>query len=292
MAYTTSNFLDAVSRYGFIPSGQSTFTDADILAVADDLTSHYIVPAINELREEFFVTYSDIALVSGTAAYPIPARSMGAVIRDAQIVTSSSVRDLARSSIGLQDGRSTSSQGSPTEFFFRGDKLVLVPTPGSSSESLRVYYPLMPGSLAAVTDCAVISAINTSTNVVTVTSIPSTWVTGDIVDIVSASGSQLYLDIDLTTTLISGTNLTLPSLPDGLVVGDYVCLQGTSCLLQMPTIVRPVLAKMTAAQLLLSMGVVDAPQKLQQALGDLQVISRSLSNRVVGSPETVLPDWS
>lgn len=292
MAYTTSNFLDAVSRKGFIPTGQATFVNADILAIGDEVLEEYVMPAIQAAREEYYITSKTYPLVANTSAYLTPPRSIAATIRDVQIIndTTGSVKGLPRSSLDRQYMFSPTGT-TPELFYLLGDKIIVSPTPTSTQNSLKVYYPLRCGRLIEVTDAAVISAINTTTKVVSVTTIPSTWVTGDSFDIVSASGSQLYLSIDQESSLISGTDITFSELPDNLTVGDYISPAGTSPLIQLPNEFRSVLATLTAASMLMSMNQPSGESLLNKGMKDLSNAQKMLSPRVVGQVELILPSW-
>lgn len=292
MAYTTANFLSSVERQSFSPANQATFSTSDILAIGDEVLKRHILPAILDVREEYFVTYKDYTIVANTAAYSIHPRSIGMAVREAQLIDGNgNVRNLSRSSLDRLHLYS-SSASTPDSFYLRGDKLVLLPTPSSASVSLRQYFALRPGNLIETTDAAVISTIDTATNIITVASIPSTWVTGNVLDLISREGSQQYLSIDLTSSLISGSSITLPSLPSDLAVGDYVCLAGYSPLIQLPPDFQPVLATLTAAQMIGAMNQPSGDKLFSRGMKDLEIAQKMLTPRVIGELETILPDWT
>lgn len=294
MAYTTANYLTSVQRQAFLPTGQATFSTTDVLEMGNEALNRYLIPSILSAREEYFVTYKDYTIVSSQAAYIIPYRAVGASVRDVQLLDSAgNVNPIERISVDRLS-EFTSGSGSPCYFYIRGDKLVLLPVPSSAYGSLRVYYSIRPGDLVETTSASVISTINTTTNTITVTTIPSTWITGNSFDLVSHQGSQLYLDsgIDLTSTLISGTSITLPSLPSDLAVGDYITLAGNSPLIQLPPDCRPILAGLVAAEMLISMNQPSGQQLLNKAMKDLENIQKILTPRSIGTPELIVPDWS
>ncbi len=292
MAYTTANFLTSVQRQAFLPTGQATFATSDILSMGDEAMQRYILPALLGVREEYFVTYKDYTITANQATYLIPPRAVGAAVREVQLInTNGSVFNIERISLDQLHGYS-STASSPDCFYLRGDKIVLLPTPSSTTGTLRVYYAIRPGELIETSSSGVISAINTSTNVITITSIPSAWVTGDTFDLISREGSQLYLDTSLTSTLISGSNITLPSLPSDLAVGDYVALTGYSPLIQLPPDLRPTLAGFVAAEMLIAMNQPTGTQLLDKAMKDLETALKLLTPRTVGAMEVIIPDWS
>lgn len=294
MAYTTADFLSSVERKSFAPANQTTFSTSDILAIGDEVLQESIIPALIKVRQEFFVTYLDASITSGVAAYPVPPRAVGSMPRKIGVLDSNSnFSELARISVDkLYLYSSTSS--TPNMFYFLDESIVLHPTPASTTNTLRVYYALRPGSLVEVADSAVISGINTLTNVITVTTIPSTWVTGSVFDLISAIGNQKYYNqaTDLTSTLVSGTSITLPSLPSGLAVGDYISLAGTSPLIQLPAEFRPAFAMLTAAAILDAQNQPNAEKLFQKGMLSLKTAQDMVASRDPGDPEVIMPDWS
>ncbi len=294
MAYTTASYISSVERQAFLPTGQATFTSSDILSMGNEAIRRYLLPSILRAREEYFITYKDYTIVANQSVYAIPYRGIGAAVRQIQLIDSNSnVREIDHISLD-RVSEFSSTTGTPSAYYLRGDKIVLISTPSSAIGTLRVFYALRPGDLITTDAGAVISAINTATNVITVTTIPSTWVTGNGFDLLSKQGSHLYLDagIDLTSTLISGSDITLPSLPSDLVVGDYIALAGYSPLIQLPADCQPILATFVAAEMLIAMNQPSGSSLLTKAKNDLSEIQVILTPRVSGAPELIIPDWS
>lgn len=291
-AYTTANYISSVERQSFSPANQATFSTSEILELGDEIIKTTILPSILNVREEYYMFYKDYTITAGQAAYAIPDRSIGLMAREIQVVDANgNSNNLPRTSVDQLHFFSPSGAG-PDAFYLKGDNIVLVPTPTTSSSTLRVYYYLRPGKLVETTDAAVISSIDTATNTVTVTTIPSTWATGNIFDLISAKGGHRYLDVDLTSTLVSGTAITLPSLPDDLAVGDYVSLAGESPVIQMPPDFQPVLATLVAAEMLLAMNQPSGEKMLAKGLKNLDAAKYMLTPRVVGEEELIIPDWT
>lgn len=290
MSYTSADLIQAIERKSFAPANQSTFSTAEILAIADEETQSLILPAIMSVREEFFVTQSNIAITANQSAYDIPTRAIGLIVREVQLVNSSgSYRDIPR--IEPEDVRG-SQTGSPSAFYMKGNSIVLYPTPSTTQDTLRVSYFIAPGSLVETSASAIVSAINTSTNVVTVATIPSAWVTGNVFDFISAKGGQEYKGTDLTSTLVSGADITFTSLPSSLAVGDYVSIADTSPLVQLPPNFRPVLAQAAAARILQSMNQPGADDAARQLDKLMQAAIQMITPRVIGEDRVLLPsNW-
>lgn len=293
-AFTTTKLLTSIERQSFAPQNQETFSTSDILELANEVTKTTILPSIMKTREEYYLFYKDYSITANTANYRIPERSIGLTARQIQLIDSNgNVKELTRTSVDRLPFLLTSiSSTTPRCFYIQGDEIILYPTPSTSVNTLRIYYCIRPNDLVELASGAVISAINTSTNVITVTTIPSTWTTGNTFDLIQQNGGHRHLAIDLTSTLISGTSITLPSLPTGLAVGDYISLSGESPVVQMPPDFQPVLATLVAAEMLLSMNQPGGDKALSKGVRNLEAAQKMLTPRVFGEDEIILPDWS
>jgi hypothetical protein len=286
-AYTTTHLLSSISRRSFAPTNQLTFQTSEILEIADEEIKTTILPNIMAVREEYFVFYKDLPLVANQAAYNIPARALGGVIREVQLIDSNNaVTDLPRT----EPERVTSlATGSVDSFYVRGNQIVLNRPPSSAGKTLRLYFFLTPGALVQTSAAGVISAIDTNANTVTITSIPNTWVTGDSFDFIKKDGGHEYIDIDFTSTDITSNVITFSSLPSTLAVGDYVSLAGESPLVQLPDIYRPVLAQQVAAVMLESMTQAGADKAKETAVTLMKNAQMTISPRIQGETRVVTP---
>jgi hypothetical protein len=290
MAYTTSDLLTAIERRSFAPANQLTFTTTDILQLADEELQSVLMPRIMSVREEYYVTYKDYAVVGLQNAYDIPPRSIASLLREAKLLNSGgTLINLTRIE---PENINTTNGSSPESFYLESDSLVLYPTPsaGIGGLTLRLHFFASPGSLIETSDAAVISAIDTVTNVVSVSTIPSSWNTGDTFDFISGKGSQSYRGIDFTSTLVSGTDITFSSLPDKIAVGDYLSIAETSPLVQLPQNMRAVLAQATAARILAAQNQPGASEASEKTEMLLEAAINILTPRVQGEQRVLLPD--
>jgi hypothetical protein len=286
-AYTTSTLLSAVNRRAFIPTGQTTFSNTDILAIADEMIRNDILPKILSIREEFFVYHKDYDIVADTQKYDVPPRSIGLIVREVHHVNSSgNVKNLDRLEPELIDSISRKAT-IPESFFMKNNQIWMHPIPSSTDGTLRVYFLLRPSNLIETTSSAIITGINTTTNVLSFSSIPSTWVTGDIFDLIRQDGGHECVDFDKTSTLVSGTDITFSSLPSGLRVGDYVALQGESPVVQLPAEFRDILSQAVACFILEKMRLPGAEAERVNYEKSLINIRDMISPRTIGSPRTV-----
>ena len=285
--YTTANLLSAVNRRAFVPNGQTTFTDVEILDIADEILQNEILPTIMSVQEEYFVAEKDYNLTANLSSYEIPDRSIGLTVREVHFVNSSgTVYDLNRIEPEEIDS-TTRTSATPEGFYIESNTIKVFPIPNSTSGTLKVKFYLTPSSLVEVADAAVISAIDTNTNIVTVSSIPSTWVTGNTFDLIKSSGGQECRAFDLISTLVSGNDITLPSLPSGLAVGDYIALQDQSPLVQLPKSFRSLLAQGVACFILDKMNLPGAEKENKRYEEALERVRNMIVPRTKGSPRSV-----
>ncbi len=288
MAFTSSNLLSSINRRSYAPTGQATFTQAEILEIADEETKTTILPSIMAVREEFFVFYKRYTIVAGTGAYRIPPRAIGLAAREIQLQSGNSATDLPK--INPEEVLDYG-QGSIDSFYIVNNSIHTYRVPSSGGASLVVPYFLRPGKLVLPENAATISAIDTGTNIVTVSSIPASWVTGNSFDFIRQDGGHECVDIDLTSTLVSGTNITFSSLPASLQVGDYVALSGETPVVQLPPDYHPILAQAVAFQILDDMnqpGAEKAGKRLDKMLDAVQTM---MSPRIQGAPTAFVHEW-
>lgn len=285
-AYTTAMLVSSIERKSFAPNNQSTFDTGDMLEIATEEMQEEIIPNITGIREEYFVFNKDITIVPNTAAYDMPARAFGMIARDVQLLKSdNSVSNIIRVE---PESVTTLSPGSSIGFYLRGNQIILDPPPSTAMGTLRVPFFLSPGQLIETTDAGVVSAIDTVLFKVTVTTIPSTWVTSNSFDFIKQDGAHEYISIDNTSSDITSNVLTFTSLPSTLRVGDYVALAGESPLVQLPPNYRSVLAQRVAATILSNMnqpGADKAEKKAEKLLG---IAQKAITPRVVGENRVIV----
>lgn len=286
MAYTTTELIADIKLRSFLPTSQATFTSADTLLLADAEMQTAVIPLVQSLRSEYWLTYKDYTITAAQANYDIPVRAIGMSIRDVQYVyASGAVKSLPQ--MDVEDILTTIS-GDPSAFYVKQNQIYLWPTPSSTIDTLRVYYQLRPGQLVLTTAAGLISTISTGSNYVTVSSIPSDWDNGDTYDLIRQDGASEPLAIDQAATTVASTTITFTAtMPTALRVNDYVALAGQSPIPQIPAELRPVLAQAVAVRMLESMmlpGVDFAKKTLDR---EIQTATALLTQRVQGEPKKI-----
>lgn len=229
VTYTTENFVTAVKRVGHIPVGNSTFTNADILAIGDTELRTRVAPKIASCRENYWLSSSAQDVDSDNNNYQIPSKALGSSIVDVMVRSGSNLIHLSR--IEVSDRYSEQYSVRPAYCYWIEDSTIHL-SPNNISGEVVIYYYRVPSQLTAVENCAQITAITGST--VTVSAVPSTFSTLPEMDIVSQQPGFNVLKKDSEPASIVSSDIEFDELPDTVAVGDYVCLSGQSCVVQCP----------------------------------------------------------
>lgn len=287
MGLTTTDLISQIKLKGSFPSSNDLFSNADYLSILNDDMLLQIVPVLTKLNEEYFSTYKDYTIQSGISNYRIPTRAVGSSLRDVQLITADgSVQSLAR----LQEEDRKSLTSGPVGYYIKGNQIILSPVPTDSINTLRLVYYRRPSKFVLPTACSVITSIDTVTNSIVVSSVPSTITTSTLVDFVQSNSPYDLLDMDLSVVGISGTTVTFNSLPVDLSIGDYMCLAGQSCVAMVPEDLIPVLVQAALCSCLTSKKDQQAKieiEKLEQMkstmIGMLQPRVKSDDKKIKGS---------
>jgi hypothetical protein len=293
-SYTTTDFLSSVRMRGSIPTttnANNVNSTANLLALATEELHLKLVSLIMSVREEFYVANKDYDVTANQASYAIPSRAVGMVLRDVLwIDDSGAVTDMQPVD---PETISTTNTGEPEGYYLEHNNVVLYPTPNATSGTLRLRHFQRPSRLAATSACAQVSAINTGTNTVTVSSLPSSMTTGITVDFVDADAPYNCHAIDQAITGVSGSDVTFSSLPSGLAVGDWIALAEYSPIPQVPHEFQSVLAQMTVVRALRAIGDRDGAAVAEKELNDpdtgvLACCLKLITPRVQGTPKKVV----
>lgn len=276
MAYLTSDLITAIKRRASVPTSQTTFQNSDFLALADEEIRSKMAPLILRNLEEHWVRTYDHNITANQASYLIPTRAVAASLRDVQVVNSNNDQDrrgLDRLSPDDLYGHLGTRSVQKSGFYLQGNSVYLYPTPTSTQNKLRLSYYCRPNTLVETSACALVSSINTATKQITVSSLPSTFTTSTALDFVKANPHFECSAIDQTPTDITGLVLTFANdLPSDLAVGDYLCLAGQSCVVQIPVELQPLLVQYVTVRVLSAQSDTEA---LKAALAELQKLEEN-----------------
>lgn len=289
MAKTSDRLLEGVKRRAIVPSSQPLFDDNDLLALGDDVIEELMVPILKAARQDFFVTTDEVAVVSGTRLYDIPYRAVGRTLRDLKLLNGGGyVRSLPKIAIEHEHLFQTSG-GNVMGFYFKGDKIALVPVPTASGFTLERWYELAPSRLVKTTDAAVVSGI-TATDV-TVSVAPDTITTGTVIDFIQARSGNSILAMDKTVTNVAGNVYTFATgdIPSTLAVGDYVSVAMTTPVIQFPNECYPLLETATTRRALAALGDFEGADVLaKDESEETKRLRALLEPRIEGEATTII----
>jgi len=247
--YTTDSLLPMLRLLPLMPSVQALFSDSDLVNIMDFEMSSKILPLIDNQAEEYFITRDDIVYNQSIRLYPLPTRGTADKLRSVSFVDSNHneirIPRLRPEDI-MSNVNATGLAINPAlwGFYLENDniRLYLGSYSGSSQayKFLRLRFVRMPSTLVQEVACGQITAV--SSNVITVNTVPSLFLTTSTYDIVSNTPQMFVSKGDnLTVASIIGNVITFTSIPTDLhsavpgpQIGDWVCLAMQSPIPQIP----------------------------------------------------------
>lgn len=290
-SYTTTQLVNTIKTKGLVPTNQLTFTTDQILQIADEEMQTGVVPLIMTAREEYFVKFEDFTINSGQSEYELPYRSIGSKLREITVVNGESEYKIPLFQADqIADRNDPFGFNAGTVAYLRANKVVLSPGPVPSlGQTLRMYYFNRRNTLVQETAAGRIDAIDTNTNTITLSNVPTTFSISSQYDFIKSKPGFENLAEDRTPTAINGTLFTFASLPSGLVVGDYLALSGESPIVQIPVEFQPVLAQRVIVRILEAIGDTTGVQVARTKLVELEKNTLDLiSPRVDGNPKKIV----
>lgn len=296
-SYLTSNTLiESIKRRAMIPSNQSTFTDQDFLALANEEMNIGIVPSIILQHQNYLQAKQNQPLLPNTSQYPIPYRAIGNMLMDVFYVdTSLNYFEMTRiSKSDLPDFNGPYTQGYARLFYVENNEIVIFPTiTGQVSGSIEMEYYVRPNQLVTEDRVGIITGINTVTGDVNIDKVPTVFGSTNLYDFIQLVSPHKTLSYDNPILSINTITKTLtfdPTLlPQGLAVGDHVNLSEESIIPQIPSDLHVVLAHRVAARCMEALGDTAGLQNANTKLAEMEIKTANLiNNRVENAPLKVV----
>jgi hypothetical protein len=297
---TVSELLKSIKSRMMLPEANSTFSDDDLIAFANEEILIGLVPSILQMKDDYLTAKAIVPINSPQVKYSLPERSLGNKLRDMSY-SSDGINEYEMTQINSDEKYSgigmTTNTGYMRQFYMQGDSIVLYPDINSTVAGfLYFYYYMRPNSLVKDAAVAVISGINRTTGDITVSNLPSTYTSAATFDfvkrnsphsIMSNTKGTAAIDIVVTNVQNSAKIITVADVKDipyDLKAGDYISLAGESCVPNVPTELHSVLAQRVACRVLEaigdSAGLANANNKLQEMEGKTGIL---LDSRVEGA---------
>lgn len=153
---TSDTLISTVKLRISLPTFQSTFSDDDILTLANQELLISQVPDVLKYHSEYFVTRLTIPLIPNVVRYPVPERAIGSRIRDLSYQdTAFPVPNLFEMTAINPDDKTFFQQTSVNtnyvaRYYIEGNEIVLTPTVNASPVgSLVFFYYIRPNQLVS-----------------------------------------------------------------------------------------------------------------------------------------------
>lgn len=294
--FLSSDLITSVKRRCNVPTSQNTFQTADFLALADEEIRSKLLPLVLKHMEEFYVATLDYNVGINQTVYAIPPRATAMALRDVQIVSSTD----PDTRVGLErlnpEDMYAGISGNArflvkkNGFYLQGNSVILYPTPRQAIDILRLSYYTRPNQLVDANTCGLVTGVNTGARQIMVSVLPSNITASSTVDLVRAVPGFECTAIDQTISGIVSNVITMTSaLPSNIQVGDYVCPQYQSCVVQVPVELQPLLFQYVVVRILAAQG---DQTNLKAAVAELETLEKSagllLAPRVSGKVKRVV----
>lgn len=291
--FNTEQLIENIKRRCSVPTSQLTYTEEDLVLLANDELQGEVVPLIMSTRDEYFVDYVDVTSPAD-GIIPIPEQAVGAKLRTVAYVQQTSPLLLINLPLLNLDvvagvGANFINGLTFTGFYIQDNSVCLYPnTSVPTGTQIRLYYYRRSLVLAEPGQYAQIVSIDTNLNTVVVDGVPNDWVVGDTLNAVSSNPNFKITNSAMEIISLSAPTIELDTV-EGLEVGDYISLEGYSAVPQIPVEAHAYLAQLTAAKALEGLGdregMKSAMEKAESLKQNLLIMT---SQRVDGSAKKVV----
>lgn len=296
---TSDDLIRSLKRRALIPTDQSTFSTEDFLEILNEEMDTGILPYLIEQHEEHLVNFVELSAdLEAPFEYEIPYRAIGNKLRDVALIDSGgNPYELSRASLEeISDYKSFTTIDDTGVFYMENNKVVFMSVNASPNSKVRMYFYLRPSVLVLEKDAGRIIEISVGATetVLTLSNFPSDFSNNPLFDIVgSKSPNKLKkFDIQASTVNQNTKSVSIPneSLPQDLVVGDYLCEAEESPFPQIPTELHPILAQRGAVYCLESLGDTEGLGNAARKLESMEKgVTNLIENRVEGAPQKIKP---
>lgn len=232
----SSTLVEAIRDLGMLPmADDDDNTAARLIRHANREQQLFLTRLMLSVREEYQTATVDITL-TGETRYRIPSRAVASSIR--RLVTVDA------------DGQETPVQSNL--YKLEGNEIVFHSAPAASA--LRVVYPRRLNEMVIAAEAGEITAINTTTRAITLSSVPTDFSSTQTYDLIQGTPHFDLLAYDQAATLAGSVLTFAEALPEDLAIGDYVALKGQTPVCMAPLELHVVLAYRVNAVILQAKG--------------------------------------
>jgi hypothetical protein len=301
----SADLIAMVRMSAFLPDAHPDYTDAQIRKEMTQTLHTVFGDVVVTTRGGYWSDESIVTSTAGKAMYRIPGRAIAGGLEKVEIADGSGggwgplIETTPFHAWELTGPSGSPTQGSPTHYICEGDQIQLIPAPSTANFRIKLRYYRRPGAIVEDQTRGLISAVNTSTRVLTVNSIPfdqlitvpAAITSGTtLIDVIHPDG---WHEVALTgaaqthngtTTITVGGTLDMSKIE----VGDYVRAAEQSDWPSIPKDFYRTLADATAVEILTSMGAGQKGAQIAQKMGaDMGRFRKLMAQRVKDSPRLI-----
>lgn len=293
---TSDDLIAAVKRRSFIPKHQSTFSDYDFLAFADEELALTIVPMLLRMHEDYLLYTENVTIENNKTRYTIPYRAVGNKIREVSFRDSAgNIFEMTRIGVGDLPFYNYQTYNRPYAFYIENNEIVLVPAASyySAGTSLQISYYMRPNSMVLLEDVAKITSIDRTTGVIQFSNLPEGFRITDLYDLISVRSPNKTISFDIQPVAINTTSktmtLNISDIPDSLNVGDHVTLATETAIPQIPSDLHAHLTQLVANRCMEALGDQEGLAAGTAKAGQTAAQAEALiDNRVDDAPKKIV----
>lgn len=296
MSKTGDDLINAVNITVTLPNNQVLMTDTRLLSLAQDEIRKTVLPVIVQINQDYLVYKEVDPTVAGKQLYSIPYRSIGRTLRDLKVSNGPTPGDQIQDMvlIALEDMQYYNFSSPPSGFCFEGDKIRIAQNPVTAGYFLIKYYLLRPGNITKTDAAGLITGI--SGNIITVSTVPQSFVNGMRVDFIEGIQGNSTLLMDSVITNILGNQITVSAVPDMsqgapgvLSVGDYIAAAETSPVLQLPDEAFGYVVELTSKRVLEAVGDFDGAGVIGKRIPETRkLLQNMIAPRIEGENTKII----
>lgn len=289
--YTTEQLIENIKRRCLVPTSQITYTNQDLVDLANDELQGIVVPLMMSTREEYFLDYEDVSVPS-TKVIPFPENTTSSKVRSVCYVQQSEplvLINLPRLDLDVVAGVGFWNYNTLAGFYLQNNDIVLYPsTSVPVGQLIRVYFYKRTLVLSNPENYGRVVAINENDNSLQLDQISFDWEAGTKLNSIKSEPGFETTNEEMTVISVNSPTAFVDSV-EGVSVGDYVSDMGYSAIPQIPIEGHAYLAQLTAAKCLEGLGDVEGMESALQKAEKLKTgMLTLLSQRVDGSIKKVM----
>ena len=283
--YTIDALIDNIKLISSVPSSQNLFSKEKFVKLANNQLFSKMVPFIMSFRSDYFMVEKEVPMNSlDNGTFKIPADSIGLKLKDIFIKDVHTPLPY----LSIEEIKHTNRKG----YYIRGNDVVIhrykdVP----STYVLKVVYYRRPNYLVSNSQCGQVRAVFPATNQLALNLFPNYSVGTKLCCISSQAGFDTKFS-DSALLDINGFNITVEDVSK-VEVGDWVCLDNTAPIPQIPVETIPLFEQMIVIKIMEAM---NDRHGLENAKADYDQMEKqvrmTLFPRVDDEYKKVLPNYA